>query len=69
MLYLLGWAPIAGMLVVLLAAQGAVAWLEAALVVVPLCITYAFVCLSSGFLCRALPLGATGVFRLVLMSA
>jgi len=63
--YLLAWAPIAAGLSFLLAAQGRLRWYEAALISVPLCLVYAFVCLSSWYLCRGLPLRHLPLARIV----
>ncbi|BDU76388.1 sensor histidine kinase [Mesoterricola sediminis] len=55
--YLLGWVPIAALLVLVAKSQG---WplLEALVLVLPLCLIGAFLFLSSWYLCRALPLPA-----------
>jgi sensor histidine kinase YesM len=57
--YLLGWAPIAILLAGIARSQG---WslAEAAALALPLCLSAAFLFLSTWFLCRALPLGARG---------
>jgi two-component system sensor histidine kinase AlgZ len=54
-LYILGWVPVAGILVSLLAFAGA-SWAAAAALVVPLVPPFALVCLSSWYICRAFPL-------------
>lgn len=55
-LYLMGWSPLAALLVVLLVWRGELAWSEAALVGLPLAYLFAYLCLSAWYLCRALPL-------------
>ncbi len=55
-LYLLGWSPLAALIVVLLVWRGDLAWGEAALVGLPLAYLFAYLCLSAWYLCRALPL-------------
>jgi len=54
--YLLGWAPIALLLVGIARSQGW-SWSEAGALALPLCLFAAFLFLSAWFLCRALPLG------------
>ncbi|MBP1771676.1 MAG: periplasmic sensor signal transduction histidine kinase [Holophagaceae bacterium] len=56
--YLLGWAPITLLLAGIARSQG---WnsLEAGALALPLCLSAAFLFLSTWFLCRALPLGGT----------
>lgn len=54
--YLLGWVPIALLLVGIARSQGW-SWGEAAALALPLCLAAAFLFLSAWFLCRALPLG------------
>ncbi|HEV7667476.1 MAG TPA: histidine kinase [Thermoanaerobaculia bacterium] len=55
-LYLLGWSPLAALIVVLLVWRGELSWGEAALVGLPLAYFFAYLCLSAWYLCRALPL-------------
>ncbi len=55
-LYLLGWSPLAALIVVLLVWRGELLWGEAALVGLPLAYLFAYLCLSAWYLCRALPL-------------
>jgi signal transduction histidine kinase len=74
--YLLGWVPIALLLIGIARSQGWT-WLEASALAVPLCLLAALLFLSAWFLCRALPLdraseglgaqgGAWGVAALVM---
>jgi hypothetical protein len=53
--YLLAWAPVATGLTLLLMPQAHLRSYEAAVVAAPMCLVYAFVCLSSWYTCRALP--------------
>jgi two-component system, LytTR family, sensor histidine kinase AlgZ len=64
--YLLAWVPLAGILLYLLSGTGGLTTLEAAVMVVPLCLVYAFICLSAWYSCRGTPLETTGFWRLVL---
>jgi two-component system, LytTR family, sensor histidine kinase AlgZ len=57
--YLLGWLPIALLLVGIARSQGWT-WAEAGVLAPPLCLLAAFLFLSAWFLCRALPLGRGG---------
>jgi two-component system, LytTR family, sensor histidine kinase AlgZ len=59
LLYLGAWVPMSGLLMVLLTVGGSLTWAEAAAMVLPLDLVYAFVCLASFYVCRALPLGST----------
>ncbi len=65
-LYLLAWFPLAGILVYLLKGPGALSWGEATALTVPLCLAYAFVCLSAWYPCRATPLEKSGFVKLLL---
>ena len=56
MLYLLGWIPLAGMLVYLLALPGGLSWYQALTIAPILCLLYAFVCLAAWYPCLATPL-------------
>lgn len=63
-LYLLGWLPITGILIYLMAVPGRLGWLDATVLAVPLCLVYQFVCLSAWYSCRAAPLHGTSFLRL-----
>jgi hypothetical protein len=65
-LYLLAWVPLGGILLYLLASPGGLSWPKALAMVVPLCLIYAFVCLSAWYSCRFTPLETSGFGRLVL---
>ena len=64
-IYLLVWIPIAGFFVSLLARGGALSLWEAAAVAYPICTGYAFVCLSTWYLCRATPLKEANLIRVL----
>lgn len=64
-LYLLAWIPLVALLAFLLAAPGALPWREAWVIVPPMCLLYAFVCLAAWYACRMLPVGRTRVLRLL----
>jgi LytS/YehU family sensor histidine kinase len=58
-LYLLFWAPITAILIYLMAKPAGLGWLFATLLVVPLCLIYAFVCMSAWYSCKASPIQTT----------
>ena len=60
-LYVLLWLPVGALVGSLLAGAARLAWFEAAALVVPLSIFYAFICLSPWYLCRVLPLGTANL--------
>lgn len=64
--YLLAWVPLAGVLLYLFSGPGGLTTLEAAVMVVPLCLIYAFICLSAWYSCRGTPLETSGFWRLAL---
>jgi two-component system, LytTR family, sensor histidine kinase AlgZ len=64
LLYLLAWAPLAGILLYLLVSLGTLSWIRTAVLVIPLCLVYAFVCLSAWYSCRATPVETSGFWRL-----
>jgi two-component system, LytTR family, sensor histidine kinase AlgZ len=55
-LYLLAWVPLAGILIYLMAVPGKLGWLDAAVLILPLCLIYQFVCLSAWYSCKAAPI-------------
>jgi two-component system, LytTR family, sensor histidine kinase AlgZ len=65
-LYLLAWVPLAGILAYLLAGTGDLKWREALALSAPLCLVYAFVCLSAWYPARATPLEQSGFGKLAL---
>jgi sensor histidine kinase YesM len=64
LLYLAAWIPIAGILGALVKKAGTLTWGESLLLTVPMAIVYAFVCLTSFYLCRTFPLRSTEYPRL-----
>ncbi|MBI3406579.1 MAG: histidine kinase, partial [Acidobacteria bacterium] len=66
-LYLLAWIPVSALLAYLLSVSSSLPWIEAFALAFPLSMIYAFVCLSSFYLCRYTPLGTTDFSRLVVM--
>ncbi len=60
-LYALLWVPVGALVGSLLAGAARLAWFEAAALVIPLSIFYAFICLSPWYLCRVLPLGTANL--------
>src|SRR5579871_5517245 len=65
-LYLLAWIPIALLLAYLLGMAHTIRWQEAVAVAFPLCLVYAFVCLSAWYSCRVTPLERSSFSRLFL---
>lgn len=65
-LYLLGWIPLGAILLYLLISLGGLSFIEGLALAVPLCLIYAFVCLSAWYSCRATPLETSGFWRLTL---
>ena len=65
-LYLLGWAPLTALLFYLLALPGGFKWTHALAMAVPLCLVYAFMCLSAWYPCRSMPLEGATFSRLAL---
>jgi two-component system, LytTR family, sensor histidine kinase AlgZ len=65
-LYLLVWAPIAYVVSLILVSQGRFSWIASIAIAAPLCLIYAFVCLSAWYPCQALPLRAEQLPRLIL---
>lgn len=63
-LYLLVWIPLAALVAYLMRALAGLTWLEATAMSVPLCLFYAFVCLSAWYPCRATPVDRSTVGRL-----
>lgn len=65
-LYLLAWIPLTSILVYVLSAGGRLGWLESTAVVVPLCLIYAFIGLSTWYMVKSFPLGAPQMPKIVL---
>jgi two-component system sensor histidine kinase AlgZ len=64
-LYVGAWLPVGALLTQVLARGGTIAWQEAAAIVFPMCLIYAFICQSSWYLCNAVPLSQSEPVRLV----
>jgi two-component system, LytTR family, sensor histidine kinase AlgZ len=56
LLYLAGWAPILALLAYVLWSSGGLTWRDAAAVLAPACLVYAFACLSPWYICGTQPL-------------
>jgi two-component system sensor histidine kinase AlgZ len=63
-LYLLAWVPLAGILIYVMAVPGKLGWLDAAVLLIPLCLIYQFVCLSAWYSCKAAPIQKSSGQRL-----
>jgi len=64
-LYLFAWLPVAGLLAYLMAATGGLTTREAIAMSFPLCLLYAFVCLSAWYSCRATPSESSTIGKLL----
>ena len=64
--YVLAWIPLGAILLYLLAALGGLSWARAAALAIPLCVVYAFVCLSAWYSCRGTPLETSSFSRLAM---
>jgi two-component system, LytTR family, sensor histidine kinase AlgZ len=65
-LYLLAWIPLAGLVTYLFEASAGFRLGEAVAIVGPLCLIYAFVCLSAWYTCRGNPLERSSIGSLIL---
>jgi LytS/YehU family sensor histidine kinase len=66
--YLAAWLVVAGLLATAMARQD-LSWSAALLLLLPLCLFYAFVCLSAWYVCRATPLTTSSAVRVLASSA
>lgn len=66
-LYLLGWVPIAAVIIFLTAPGPTLSWLESSLVIFPLCLVYAFICLSAWYIAKGAPIHQEVAFRELLL--
>jgi len=55
LLYLSAWGPVSAILIYLFASLGGLSWERAAVLALPLCLFYAFMCLSAWYSCRSIP--------------
>jgi two-component system, LytTR family, sensor histidine kinase AlgZ len=65
--YLGLWGVLAVMLAALLHVPGALTWRETAALAGPLCLFFAFACLTPWYMCRQLPLWSAGIGELLLV--
>jgi len=64
-LYLLCWTPFVVLVADQLKSSGGLTLAEAVALAIPLCLLYAFICLSSWYVCRVTPLRARSVDRVL----
>src|SRR5690348_10827010 len=69
LLYLAAWGPISGILLYLFVSLGGLSWERAMVLAIPLCLIYAFVCLSAWYTCRSVPLENSGAWLTHLTAA
>ncbi len=62
-IYMAAWLPVAAMLAGMLVLSAGSPWAEAVVLVLPLSIVYAFLCLTAWYPCRALPLRGTSAAK------
>jgi hypothetical protein len=60
LLYLAAWGPISAILLYLFVSLAGLTWGRAAVLAIPLCLIYAFVCLSAWYSCRTIPFDNSG---------
>jgi hypothetical protein len=65
LLYLLVWEPITALVAYLLTATGKLSGREAVVLAMPLCLLFAFVCLSGWYSCRVTPLDKSSLSKIV----
>lgn len=63
--YLLAWIPLAGLVAYIFVSAAGFHWGEAIALVAPLCLFYAFICLSVWYTCRGNPLNRSSITSLV----
>ena len=63
--YLIVWVVFAVMLAGLLRMPATLSWRDAIVIAEPLCLFYAFVCLTPWYMCRQLPLGSPNAWKMV----
>ena len=66
-LYLLGWIPLAAIVVILMTSGGSLSWLESSVIVIPLCVVYAFICLSAWYTAKSAPIQRESALRLIVV--
>ncbi|PYT99649.1 MAG: sensor histidine kinase [Acidobacteria bacterium] len=65
--YLLSWIPLAVILVYVMAAGGILSLLESSIIVIPLCVLYAFICLSAWYTAKSASLKRESALRLIVI--
>jgi len=65
LLYFAAWVPLGAILGLLISAAGSLTAFGTAVIIVPVTVILAFVCLSPWYACRALPLKSTSAGRLI----
>jgi two-component system sensor histidine kinase AlgZ len=65
LLYIALWMVLSVLLAGLLRMPGQLSWRDALIISAPLCLFYAFVCLTPWYVCRNLPLRSTPWFKLI----
>jgi hypothetical protein len=63
-LYVAAWIPIDALLIGVVTRAGTLSWLEAAVILTPMCFLFAFICQASWYLCIAVPFRESHVMRL-----
>src|SRR5712691_12798112 len=66
-LYLLAWLPLAAILVFLIASGSTLSWLESWVIVIPLFVVYAFICLSAWYTAKSAPIQRESALRLIVV--
>lgn len=66
-LYLLGWIPLAAIVVFLMTSGGDLSWLESSVIAIPLCVLYAFICLSAWYTAKSAPIQRETALRLIVV--
>src|SRR5215467_5221304 len=64
-LYLTSWIPIAAFLTAIVTRDGGMPLMEAVVILLPMCLLYAFICQASWYVCQALPLRESEMTRLL----
>src|SRR4029077_7208280 len=63
--YLLAWTPLELIVVILMSSGGSLILLESSVIVVPLCVVYAFICLSAWYTAKSAPIRRESALRLI----
>ena len=64
LLYLASWIPIAAFLTAIVTRNGRMPLMEAVVILLPMCLLYAFICQASWYVCQSLPLRESAIARL-----